>query len=342
MSLSMDHIGTFSEEPAQSLPVFHADLFRVVDGANLGDPMGHAGDLMLGDIYMLTPGARRTRLAVTASGASGALTIAPGTECGSPGAMVHLDCCATLMSPDGTTVEALVLVELDDTQTAIADVRLFPLAKLKPRLGYALVALDRAAARARFAEAACVSFTRGTRITLASGRMAPIETLAAGQSVLTRDHGPQKIRWIGQQTVRAHGAFAPIRIKAGTLRNEEDLIVSPNHRLFVYQRRDTLKAGRAEVLIKAKYLLNDDTVTRTDGGFVDYFQLLFDRHEIIYAEGIAAESLMVDTRTRPALPSELQAQLAVHDNRTDALGYTLPRAGTAGQMLNLLQNATRR
>ncbi|MEM8618049.1 MAG: hypothetical protein AAGF20_14090, partial [Pseudomonadota bacterium] len=47
---------------------------------------------------------------------------------------------------------------------------------------------------------------------------------------------------------------------------------------------------------------------------VDYFQLLFDNHQIIYAEGIAAESLLVDPRTRPALPKEVD----------EALSKTLP------------------
>ena len=48
--------------------------------------------------------------------------------------------------------------------------------------------------------------------------------------------------------------------------------------------------------------MNGTTVTRDEGGFVDYVQLLFDKHEIIYAEGIAAESLFVDTTSRPAEP----------------------------------------
>jgi len=39
-----------------------------------------------------------------------------------------------------------------------------------------------------------------------------------------------------------------------------------------------------------------------DGGFVEYFQLLFDDHQIVFAEGIAAESLLIDPRTRAALP----------------------------------------
>jgi len=335
----MLEVGRSLSEPAQSLSVYRSSAFCAIDGANLGDPLGHAEDLNLGDVYMLSPRAPRPRIALTPTPQPGRLAVAPDTECGRVGAALHLDSCATFMTPDGSTVEALVMVELTADNAAIAEVYLFPLARLKPKLGYSLVALDKAAALSRFAETACVSFTRGTHITMASGRQVPIEDLRTGDAVLTRDHGPQKVRWIGQQTVRATGALAPIRIAAGTLHNDNDLIVSPNHRLFVYQRQDTLKAGRAEVLIKAKYLLNDDTVTRTDGGFVEYFQILFDRHEIIYAEGIAAESLMVDTRVRPALPSDLQDTLAGGD---DALGIELLRPARGSDTVRLLRSASAR
>lgn len=105
------------------------------------------------------------------------------------------------------------------------------------------------------------------------------------------------------------GEFAPICIKAGTLNNDNDLIVSPDHRLFIYQRSDELGAGRAELLVKVRYLLNDDTVFTKAGGYVDYFQLLFDSHQIIYAEGIAAESMLIDKRTKPVLPAHIAKEM---------------------------------
>ena len=42
---------------------------------------------------------------------------------------------------------------------------------------------------------------------------------------------------------------------------------------------------------------------------MDYFQLLFDSHQIIYAEGIAAESFLIDPHTRNALPEKLDEAL---------------------------------
>ena len=114
--------------------------------------------------------------------------------------------------------------------------------------------------------------------------------------------------------MRAVGEFAPIVITKGALHNENDLLVSPDHRLFLYQRQDKLGAGRSEVLVKVRHLVNGDSVYRRDGGFVDYFQLLFHEHQIIYAEGIAAESLLIDPRTRAAVHEDVRA---ASGNRTD-------------------------
>ncbi|MEL7279038.1 MAG: Hint domain-containing protein [Pseudomonadota bacterium] len=274
----------------------------------MGDPLSFAAELDLDDTYELRPDAQTQRLSVETKD-DGRLVVGRDTQLGTPGAALHLDCCLTLMSATGLTTEMIVLVEVDEAGH-VANVFGLPLAHMEPKTGYLLVGIDRERARRKFAEVACVSFSRGTQITLASGIQKPIEQLTVGDMVLTRDDGPQAIRWIGQSTVRAVGEFAPIRIKAGTLHNENDLIVSPDHRLFIYQRFDALGAGRKEVLVRARHLVNGDTVTRQMGGFVDYFQLLFDRHHIIFAEGISAETFLVDTRTRDALPRDLKEALA--------------------------------
>ncbi|UOA27609.1 Hint domain-containing protein [Pseudosulfitobacter sp. DSM 107133] len=292
--------------PAHFVPVFVARNFTATDGANLGDALSFADELELDDTYSLTPGAQPIQLAIQVLDEG--FEIAAESPTGTTGAALHLDCALTLMSPDGQTTDAIVVVETD-TKGNVAQIYLLPLASLAPRTDYALVGIDTTNAVEKFGEVACARFTRGTHITLASGAQVPIEDLAVGDRVLTRDDGPQQVRWIGQSTVRAVGDFAPICIRAGALNNFHDLVVSPDHRLFIYQRSDQLGAGRSELLVKARHLVNGDTVIRQDGGFVDYFQLLFDAHQIIYAEGIAAESTLVDTRTRATVPDEVTAQL---------------------------------
>jgi hypothetical protein len=293
--------------PVHTLPVYRAADFCVTNGINLGDPIGHADEIELADAYCLKKPTKRARLSIVADETG--LNIAANSQLGRTGAELHLDCVATFMGGSGATVEALILIETDTTGL-IEDTYLLPFAPIVPEIEYVLVKIDRDSTRARLAEVACVAFTRGTRITLANGLQKPIEELAVGDRVLTRDHGPQDVRWIGQQTVRATGAFAPIVIKQGALNNEHDLIVSPNHRIFIYQRRDHARAGRAEVLVKAKLLVNGVNVIQSEGGFVDYFQLLFDSHEIIYAEGIAAESMFVDGHVRSSLPTDIQARIS--------------------------------
>ena len=292
---------------SHTIPVFPSEAFRVRDGVAEGEPISFLDELVMDDVYQLSQGARRLSLAYCPDTGAQCLRVAAGSEIGTPGNALYLDCCLTLMGTDGTTLEALVMVEVEGDEAA--NVLLLPLAQLRPESDYRLVGADRESAPARFGEVAFVSFARGTHITLASGEQVPIEDLKTGDRVLTRDSGPQQIRWIGEMTLRAVGDFAPVLIRAGALFNTRDLLLSPEHRLFIYQRRDEIGAGRAEVLVKVRHLIDGETVYQQDGGFVDYFQLLFDDHQIIYAEGIAAETLLVDSRTRPALPRELAARL---------------------------------
>ncbi|WIY25419.1 Hint domain-containing protein [Parasedimentitalea psychrophila] len=311
----------------QSVLAYSAAEFSVHVGANMGDTLSVLDDLMLDDTYQLQQGANPQRLALLAQ-PNGELKIGKVTELGTPSAALHLDCVLSLMSPDGNITEALVLVEVD-ADGMITAIFMLPLAPMLAQVDYVLVRGEREGARKKLAQIASVSFSRGTHITMASGAQVPIEQLNTGDRVLTRDDGPQLVRWVGQSTHRATGNMAPILIRAGALNNENDLLVSPDHRLFVYQRSDEIGAGVSELLVKARHLVNGDTVVVQDGGYVEYFQVLFDRHHIIYAEGIAAESLLIDSVTKPALPPELQERLSSHltpHGRRDDHGLEVQKA----------------
>jgi len=85
------------------------------------------------------------------------------------------------------------------------------------------------------------------------------------------------------------------------------LVVSPDHRLFILSAADVLGAGRAEVrCARGKSGQCNDRPTASPGGFVDSFQNppCSSRTKIIYAEGIAAETLLLDrARDRAAVGS---------------------------------------
>lgn len=292
-----------------TVEVYAATDIIASEGVMKGEPLSFADELIMDDVFAI-------------SGASMLHTVALISDhnvlrrADDPHSTIHLDCCLTFMAPNGGTHEALVLVQVQND--AVAAIYVLPLGELRPMVDYRLVGIARHTATKRFAEAASGSFARGTRITMADGQMRPIEDIHAGDMILTRDAGRQPVRIVGQATLRATGSFAPVVITKGALHNDGDLVLRPDHRLFVYQREDTLGAGRAEILIKARNLVDGNNVVRRRGGFIDYFQLMFDDHHIIYAEGIAAESHLVDPRTRAALPD---SALSLHHRDRGHLDY---------------------
>lgn len=117
-----------------------------------------------------------------------------------------------------------------------------------------------------------------------------VESLTPGCRVLTADHGYQPLRWIGRRSVTGHGAAAPVRFAAGAMGNARDLYVSQQHRMLLRGWQAELIAGAEEVLVAARHLVNGTTITLHHCAEVTYVHLLFDRHEIVFAEGIGSES----------------------------------------------------
>lgn len=134
-----------------------------------------------------------------------------------------------------------------------------------------------------------VCFARGTLIETDRGEVA-IEHLVEGDMVRTLDNGFQPIRWIRSSLAPAFGNLAPIRIAAGTFGNRRDLLVSPQHRIMLSGWQMELLFAEPEVLAPAKSLINDSTIRSEVGGMVVYYHMLFDRHEIVFAEGAPSES----------------------------------------------------
>lgn len=139
-------------------------------------------------------------------------------------------------------------------------------------------------------------FTRGTVITTQRGGK-PIEHLAVGDRVITRDNGIQTVRWVGRTQMQVHDFQAdphllPIFIRQGSLGKglpERDMMVSPNHRVLVANEKSTLRYQDREVLVAAKHLTSPGVHTVQSSG-TTYIHFMCDRHEIVLADGIWTES----------------------------------------------------
>lgn len=162
-------------------------------------------------------------------------------------------------------------------------------------------------------------FVAGTLIRTPEGEV-PVETLRPGDLVLTRDDGPQPLRWIGQRRVAAEGALSPVHIRADSFGAHRALTVSPQHRILIRDALAELLFGEAEVLVAAKDLVNGRSVRQVEGGTVDYVHLLFDRHQVVWSEGLATESYlpgpMTDSAFDAAALGELRAIFPDFDAQT--------------------------
>lgn len=151
-------------------------------------------------------------------------------------------------------------------------------------------------------------FVAGTLVETDTGPL-PIEVIRPGDLVRTFDNGLQEVRWAGQRCVPGRGALAPILFRAGELGNYRDLLVSPQHRMLLSKPQADMYFGQSEVLVAAKHLVNGTTVRSTPRSRVTYVHLAFDRHEVIWAEGVPSESLHLGAMALASLGDNTREEL---------------------------------
>jgi hypothetical protein len=133
-------------------------------------------------------------------------------------------------------------------------------------------------------------FYAGTMIRTADGDRA-VEKLAQGDVVVTAGGSARPIRWIGRSTKARLFSdpvrVLPIRIRAGALGENlpaRDLLVSPGHAVLI-----------DGVLVQAGALLNGRSIVRAAEvpALFDYYHVDTGRHELLFAEGVPAESFLM-------------------------------------------------
>ena len=159
-------------------------------------------------------------------------------------------------------------------------------------------------------------FTAGAQIEMAQGTRSN-EDICEGDLVMTMDHGPQPVRLVLRQEVRAHEKFAPILFEAGSIGNDRPFMVSPEHRMLISDWRAQLLSGCDDLLIAAKSLFNGDTVRIVEGGVVEYIHLVFDEHQIIFADGCPSENCLPDSGLAQQEDAQRAELLALFPNLSD-------------------------
>ena len=179
-------------------------------------------------------------------------------------------------------------------------------------------------------------FTPGTLIATPHGEI-QVEQLRVGDKIITRDNGIQEIRWTGTRALnwaelRANPHLKPVLIRTGSLGNglpERDMLVSPNHRMLVANDRTALYFDEHEVLVAAKHLVTGNGIHSVDSAGTTYLHFLFDRHEVVLANGAWTESFQPGDMTLKGMGNAQRSEIfdIFPELKTDAgvEGYTAAR-----------------
>ncbi len=133
-----------------------------------------------------------------------------------------------------------------------------------------------------------VCFAAGTMIATPNGEVA-VETLAIGDSIITASGNTVAVKWIGRQSLRPVAAgekFQAVRISQGALGDNlpnQDLTVTAGHGLII-----------DDLVINAGVLVNNSSIRFVPSNelpaVVTYYHVETENHEVIIANGAAAET----------------------------------------------------
>lgn len=164
-----------------------------------------------------------------------------------------------------------------------------------------------------------ICFASGTLLETSNG-FKRIEELRSGDLLQTLDSGLQPIRWVFARRVtssdlREDKALLPISIKSDTFdrpTNPGSLRVSRHHRILVAGKVAQRMFGQDQILVAAKDLLGCSGVSVDSAikGFF-YFHVLMDEHQILNANGIAAESLLLGKEALKVMTPSALAELRI-------------------------------
>lgn len=137
----------------------------------------------------------------------------------------------------------------------------------------------------------------GTRVLTFRGYR-PVEKLRAGQLIWTIENGFQPLVAV----IRSEpGAEAGYLLPKGVLGNKRPLLLSAQHRVFLRGPVVELLSGRNGAFALTKHLVGIGGVKALGRSNLRFFNLAFNRHEVILAEGALVESLLVNRNTRQVM-----------------------------------------
>lgn len=137
-------------------------------------------------------------------------------------------------------------------------------------------------------ENARTGLAAGSIVMTLEGEM-PVEMLAAGDRIITRDTGMSVIHDIRKKTMTCD----MVAIMAGSLghtRPDRDVLVPADQRVLVRDWRSEALTGQKQALIPARDLVDGEFVQLRKNVSVTVYEIELNRAQVIYADGLEMTS----------------------------------------------------
>ena len=140
-----------------------------------------------------------------------------------------------------------------------------------------------------------------------------METLEVGDTVVAHG-GARRIVWLDHQAIfRPAEDRWPVRIARGALGGDlplRDLTVSPQHAMLLRDCELKVHFDSSEVFVRARHLIGLPGIERIERQVVEYFHIMLDGHDVIYAEGAETETFFPGPASRKWLTEQGRARLS--------------------------------
>jgi hypothetical protein len=321
--------GTVQAMPEANTPVIKIDILEVSGGGNLllqgvtvaTDPVTVDSEGNISGFGMIT-GDETVNGTITASGGAldiagningtgvltfdagaalaieGTLAATDGLEFNGPNEILMLGSAADVLAPlSGLVPGDIIGLEGQQATSAVYNSTLEDLVVTGSSGANYTLAIAGSYQQSDFSvvngEVDVTCFLSGTHISAGRGDVR-IESLAVGELVQTNSAGFVSVKWIGRRRIDClrhpdPRKVWPVRIRSGAFGEglpRRDLWLSPDHAVYA-----------DDVLIPIKHLINGMTIEQIPMDEVTYYHIELDQHDVLFAEGLPAESYL-DTGDR--------------------------------------------
>lgn len=142
--------------------------------------------------------------------------------------------------------------------------------------------------------------------------------LREGDMVQTRDNGFEPVAFVDVRTIRPETTEMPVTFAAGTIGNETEIVISPDHLIDPARLPSDMRAALEldeDILVPAQKLCNGTSIkTVSECPQITLVRIMFDDPQLIFCDRLVSESWHPTPKNLRRVPEIAQALTELFPN----------------------------